>query len=107
MGRGLAVATLALCAAACSSAPATRAMGKNALAAMGGEERVRAIHNLTMTGGTGSRSRLGQAVSATTAEPRAALANVIEIVDLANGRAALAYEVTTPGGFAQRRREQR
>ena len=56
MGRGLAVVTLVLCTAACSSEPATRDLGANALAAMGGEERVRAIRTLAMTGGTGTRA---------------------------------------------------
>ena len=105
IGRGVAVATLALCAAACSFASSTRELGQNALTAMGGAERVRAIRNFAMTGGTGSRSGLGQSVNAGASEAPSALADVVETVDLANGRAALAYEVITPGGFAQRRRE--
>lgn len=105
MSRGLAVAIVLVWAAACSSPPATRDMGAKALAAMGGEERVRAIRSLAMTGGTGTRSRLGQAPTIKTAERRATLANVTETVDLANGRAALAYEITTADGFSQRRRE--
>lgn len=104
-GRTLAVAALAFCATACSLAPSTREMGQNALAAMGGAERVRAIRNFAMTGGTGSRAALGQAVKVTLADHAATLAEVVETVDLANGRAALAYEVTTPSGFSQRRRE--
>src|SRR5215204_3220936 len=105
LARALVVATFALCAAACSSAPATREMGRNALTAMGSAERVRAVRNFTMTGGAGSRSSLGQSVSVTSSETPSALADVVETVDLANGRAALAYEIITPGGFAQRRRE--
>src|SRR5688572_6460534 len=103
--RTMAVAALALCAAACSFAPSTREMGQQALTAMGGAERVRAVRNFAMTGGTGSRAALGQGVKATLADDAATLADVIETVDLANGRAALAYEVTTPSGFSQRRRE--
>ena len=80
-------------------------MGQNALTAMGGAERVRAIRNFAMTGGAGSRSALGQGVKATLADKAATLAEVVETVDLANGRAALAYEVTTANGFSQRRRE--
>ena len=80
-------------------------MGQQALTAMGGAERVRAVRNFAMTGGTGSRAALGQGVKATPADDAATLADVIETVDLANGRAALAYEVTTPSGFSQRRRE--
>ena len=105
MGRVLAVVVIALSAGACSSEPTTRSLTDEALAAMGGADRVRGIRSYVMSGGTGSRSRLGQSPSASTPDAPAQLANVTETVDIQNGRVALAYDITTAEGFAQSRRE--
>ena len=104
-GRAAAVAIVAMCVTGCSPAPTTRELAARALTAMGGEARVRGIRHFTMTGGTGSRSQLGQGTTATATETPSTLTSVVETIDLANRRAAFAYEVTTSGGFSQRRRE--
>lgn len=72
---------------------------------MGGEQRLRAIESVTMQGGSGSRSRLGQSIKPTDPDPRATMANVSETLDLAGHRAAMSYELTTTSGFTQRRQE--
>src|SRR5207245_8149212 len=58
----------------------------------------------TMSVGAGSRLRLGQMVKASDQENPSQLKNVVEIVDLANGRASLDYELQN-GGFMQHRHE--
>ena len=88
MGRVLAVVVIALSAGGCSSDPTTRSLTDEALAAMGGADRVRGIRSYVMSGGTGSRSRLGQSPSASTPDSPAQLANVTETVDIQNGRVA-------------------
>ncbi|HZI80898.1 MAG TPA: MBL fold metallo-hydrolase [Vicinamibacterales bacterium] len=93
-----------LWAAGCSSPPTTQSLAKDAAAAMGGLDRLRGVQTVAMKGGTGTRLRLGQMVQATDEEMPAALANVVETLDLANGRAALDYEVKM-GDFGQHRQE--
>jgi glyoxylase-like metal-dependent hydrolase (beta-lactamase superfamily II) len=90
--------------AACSSAPSTQGLAKDAAAAMGGLDRLRGVQTVAMRGGTGTRLRLGQMAHATDDEMPASLANVVETLDLANGRAALDYEVKM-GDFGQHRQE--
>jgi glyoxylase-like metal-dependent hydrolase (beta-lactamase superfamily II) len=104
-GHVLAVATLAVCTAACSSQTTTQELAQRNLSAMGGADRIRAIQSLVMKGGTGSRSRLGQSVKAGDTEPPAKLTNVEEAIDLMTGRVALTYELTTGAGFTQKRQE--
>ena len=79
-------------------------MARDAAAAMGGEDKLRAVQSVVMRGGAGSRFRLGSTVRADDTEPAAALTNVIETLDIANGRAALDYELKN-GDFTQHRRE--
>jgi glyoxylase-like metal-dependent hydrolase (beta-lactamase superfamily II) len=93
-----------LWAVGCSSAPTTQSLARDAAAAMGGLDRLRGVQIVTMKGGTGTRLRLGQMVRATDDEMPATLANVVETLDLANGRAALDYEVKM-GDFGQHRQE--
>lgn len=88
----------------CSSAPTTQSLARDAAAAMGGLDRLRGVQTVVMKGGTGTRLRLGQMVRATDDEMPASLANVVETLDLANGRAALDYEVKM-GDFGQHRQE--
>lgn len=102
--RVLAVVGMTLGIAACSSAPTSRQLGENALAAMGGADRVEGVDTLTMKGGVGTRYRHGQNVKVGDPEPVAMLKNVIETLDRANNRAALDYEVQI-GPFGQHRRE--
>jgi glyoxylase-like metal-dependent hydrolase (beta-lactamase superfamily II) len=90
--------------AACASAPTTQSLAKSAADAMGGLDRLRGLQTVAMKGGTGTRVRLGQMVHATDEEMPAALTNVVETLDLANGRAALDYEIKM-GDFGQHRQE--
>jgi glyoxylase-like metal-dependent hydrolase (beta-lactamase superfamily II) len=91
--------------AACSSAPDARQLGRDAAAAMGGLDQLRGVNTLVMSGGQGTRYRLGQTVRVTDAEQPATLTNVVETLDFANGRAALDYEVAMASGFKQHRQE--
>jgi glyoxylase-like metal-dependent hydrolase (beta-lactamase superfamily II) len=93
-----------LWAVGCSSPPTTQALAKDAAAAMGGLDRLRGIQTVAMKGGSGMRLRLGQMVHATDAEMPATLTNVVETLDLTNGRAALDYEIKM-GDFGQHRQE--
>jgi glyoxylase-like metal-dependent hydrolase (beta-lactamase superfamily II) len=104
MMRSLIVAVLAATLAGCSGAPNTRQLGQDAVAAMGGADRLQGVRTLTMKGGVGTRLRHGQTVRVGEAEPPAALKNVIETLDRANNRAALDYELLL-GAFGQHRRE--
>ena len=89
---------------ACSSTQTPRKLAQDAVAAMGGTEKLQGVKTLTMSGGAGSRLRLGQMVKASDQENPSQLKNVVEIVDLANGRASLDYELQN-GGFMQHRHE--
>src|SRR5262245_31674415 len=89
---------------ACSSTPTARTLTQDAVAAMGGMEKLQSIKSLSMKGGTGTRQRLGQMVKATDQENPGQLKNVVDIVDLANGRASLDYELQI-GEFMQHRHE--
>jgi len=91
-------------AAGCTSAPTTQALAKDAATAMGGLDRLRGLQTVVMKGGSGTRLRLGQMVHATDEEMPASLANVVETLDLTNGRAALDYEIKM-GDFGQHRQE--
>jgi glyoxylase-like metal-dependent hydrolase (beta-lactamase superfamily II) len=90
--------------AGCSTTPTTLSLARDAAAAMGGEAVLKGVQSVVMRGGTGSRFRLGSTTRATDAEPGASLANVVETVDIANGRAVLDYELRN-GDFTQHRQE--
>ena len=89
---------------ACSSAPTARTLAQDAVAAMGGKEKLQNIKTLSMKGGTGTRLKTGQTVKATDQENPGQLKNVNDTVDLANGRASLDYELQI-GDFMQHRHE--
>src|SRR5262245_3338870 len=89
---------------ACSSTPTGRKMAQDAITAMGGTEKLHSIKTLSQKDGTGTRFRLGQMAKATDQESPGELKNVVEIVDLTNGRASLDYELQL-GGFMQHRHE--
>jgi hypothetical protein len=77
---------------------------QEAVTAMGGAEKLRSIQTLSMKDGTGTRTRLGQTVRTSDAEMPAQLTKVAEIVDLANARASLDYELGL-GPFMMHRHE--
>jgi glyoxylase-like metal-dependent hydrolase (beta-lactamase superfamily II) len=99
-------ALIGTCAAAsaCSGPPTAKSVVADAVAAMGGAEKLRAIRTITMKGGAGTREQLQESQHVGEAEPPAKLANVIEVVDLANGRASIDYAVDN-AGFQQHRHE--
>lgn len=103
-GRGALILAGTLWASACSSPPTTQGLAKDAATAMGGLDRLRGLQTVAMKGGSGTRLRLGQMAHATDEEMPASLANVVETLDLANGRAALDYEIKM-GDFGQHRQE--
>jgi len=102
--RTIAFTALSLSLAGCSSTPAQRKVAQDAVDAMGEYDKVKAIHMLTMTGGTGTRTKVGQAMSATGPDQIGQLTNNVETVDIANGRAAYDYDLQV-GDFMQHRHE--
>lgn len=102
--RTLAIVGLTVAATACSSQPTARQLGQNAIAGMGGLDRLNAVKTLTMSGGVGTRFRHGQTVKVGAQEPAGMLKNVIETLDREKGRAALDYELAIDA-FSQHRRE--
>ena len=103
--RGLAVmALLGAGFSACSTAKTPRGLAQDALAAMGGADKIRAIQTIVMDGGAGTRMRLGQTVRVGAAETPGELKDVVEVLDLAGGRASLDYLLSN-GGFMQHRHE--
>ncbi len=94
---------MAVAAAACS-APTTKSLSDEALAAMGGADKVKAIKTITMKDGTGTREQLLEPRHVGEAEPPAKLSKVTEIVDLASGRASMHYLIDN-AGFVQDRHE--
>ena len=101
--RTIAISMTALWLAGCSGT-AQRQLAKDAVTAMGGAEKLMAIQTLTMSGGMGTRTKVGQAMTATGPDQVAVLSNDLEILDLANGRAAFDYDLKV-GDFAQHRHE--
>lgn len=101
---GVAIVSVAICGTACSKAPSTQELARAAVEAMGGA-KVRGMRHYVMSGGSGSRSRLGQHVKPGDPDPPAMLRNVVETLDLAGGRAALDYQIQTATGFSQHRQE--
>jgi glyoxylase-like metal-dependent hydrolase (beta-lactamase superfamily II) len=71
---------------------------------MGGAEKLMAIQTLTMTGGKGTRTKVGQPNTATGPDQVGQLSNNVETLDLVNKRAAFDYDITV-GDFMQHRHE--
>src|SRR5262245_44086140 len=92
-----------LAAAACS-APSAKSLAGEALTAMGGADKVKAITTITMKDGSGTREQLLEPRHVGEAEPPATLSKVTEIVDLADGRASMHYVIDN-AGFMQDRHE--
>ena len=83
--RTIAICMTALWLVGCSSA-AQRQLAQDAVTAMGGAEKLMAIQTLTMSGGTGTRTKVGQAMTATGPDQVAALSNDLETLDVAKDR---------------------
>jgi glyoxylase-like metal-dependent hydrolase (beta-lactamase superfamily II) len=94
----------ALWLSACSMSPTPKSLAADAVAAMGGAEKLKAIQTVVMKGGTGTRLRLGQTVHVSDPETPGQLSDVVETLDLAGGRASLDY-VLKNGDFTQHRHE--
>jgi hypothetical protein len=94
----------ALWLSACSRSPTPKSLAADAVAAMGGAEKLKAIPTVVMKGGTGTRLRLGQTVHVSDPETPGQLSDVVETLDLAGGRASLDY-VLKNGDFTQHRHE--
>jgi len=89
---------------ACSSEPTARGLAQEAVTAMGGADTLRGVHTLVMSGGNGTRNRLGQTTHVGDPDGTGQLTNVIETLDLASGRASLDYGIENDG-FMQHRQE--
>jgi glyoxylase-like metal-dependent hydrolase (beta-lactamase superfamily II) len=101
--RTIALGVTALWLVGCSST-AQRELAQDAVTAMGGADKLMGIQTLTMTGGTGTRTRVGQMKTATGPDQVGELSNDVEVLDLVNGRAAFEYDLKV-GDFTQRRHE--
>jgi hypothetical protein len=90
---------------ACSSATTERKLAQDAVAAMGGTDRLQSVKTLTMKGGTGARTRIGQMVKATDEDLSGQLKDVVDVADLANGRASLDYSLRFGAEYMRHRHE--
>ena len=63
---------------------------------MGGDT-LKAVQTITMRGGAGTRTRLQEQRHATDAEDPGSLKNVVEIVDVAGGRASIGWLMPVSG----------
>src|SRR5215467_11317042 len=94
---------VALAAAGCST-PTAKSLSDEALTAMGGADKVRAIRTITMKDGAGAREQLLEPRHVGEDEPSAKLSKVTEIIDLSDGRASMHYVIDNDG-FVQDRHE--
>jgi glyoxylase-like metal-dependent hydrolase (beta-lactamase superfamily II) len=101
--RTIALSVTALWFAGCSSV-SQQQLAQDAVAAMGGADKLMAVQTLTMTGGKGTRTKVGQPMTATGPDQVGQLANNVETLDLVNNRAAFDYDITV-GDFVQHRHE--
>lgn len=61
--RSIVLMSTALWLAACSAPPTPRSLAQDAVTAMGGAEKLQSVQTITMSGGAGTRLRLGQTVN--------------------------------------------
>jgi len=94
---------VALAAAGCST-PTAKSLSDDALTAMGGADKVRAIRTITMKDGSGTREQLLEPRHVGQDEAPAKLSKVTEIVNLADGLASMHYVIDNDG-FMQDRHE--
>src|SRR6185369_13801822 len=97
-------AALVAAASAACSAPSAKSLADEALTAMGGAAKVKAIKTITMKDGSGTREQLLEPRHVGEIEPPAKLSKVTERVDLAGGRSSLHYVIDN-AGFMQDRHE--
>jgi glyoxylase-like metal-dependent hydrolase (beta-lactamase superfamily II) len=71
---------------------------------MGGAEKLAGIKTLIMSGGTGTRTKVGQMTTATGPDQVGELTNNVETLDIVGGRAAFDYDIKV-GDFVQHRHE--
>lgn len=71
---------------------------------MGGEEKLKSIQTLTMIGGKGTRTKVGQPPTTSGNDVTGELSNNVETLDLVNHRAAMDYDIKV-GDFVQHRHE--
>jgi len=102
--RIVALCSAALTLAACSSAPPQRQLAEEAIEAMGGTAKLAGIQTLLMSGGTGTRTKVGQPMTATGPDQIGQMTDDTETLDLPGGRAAFDYDLTV-GTFVQHRHE--
>ena len=102
--RTLLIGVVAAGLASCSFSSSPHQLVQDAATAMGGADKLKSIQTISMTGGTGTRTKVGQAMTATGADQIGQLSNDSEILDLANKRAALDYDLVV-GAFMQHRHE--
>jgi glyoxylase-like metal-dependent hydrolase (beta-lactamase superfamily II) len=101
--RPIALTCVTLWLAGCSSV-SQKQLAQDAVTAMGGAEKLMAIQTLTLTGGKGTRTRVGQSSEPTGKDVVGQLANDTEVVDIANERAYSDYDIMV-GDFMQHRHE--
>jgi len=101
--RTIALSIITIWLVGCSSA-AQRQLAQDAVTAMGGAEKLMGIQSLIMSGGTGTRTKVGQAKTATGMDQVGQLSNVVETLDFGDARAAFDYDLKV-GDFVQHRHE--
>jgi hypothetical protein len=101
--RTIAIGLTALWLVGCS-APNQRQFAQDAVAAMGGADKLKGIQTLTMSGGNGTRTQIGQRSTATGPDVVGQLEKNVETLDLVNKRVALDYDITV-GTFMMHRHE--
>ena len=102
--RTIATSMTALWLVGCSSGTSQLQLAQDAVTAMGGADKLMGIQTLIMSGGTGTRTKVGQAMTATGPDQVGELSNDVETLDLVNGRAAFDYDLKV-GAFVQHRHE--
>jgi glyoxylase-like metal-dependent hydrolase (beta-lactamase superfamily II) len=83
--------------------PTVAELASRLVEAMGGRAAVDGAATIVRQG-TGTRTRMGQIAATGGDDPMGELAGITETIDLANGRAAMDYDVIS-GGFMQHRTE--
>ena len=102
--RTIALSLTVLWLVGCSSGASQRQVAQDAVTAMGGAQKLMGLQTLIMSGGTGTRTKVGQAKTATGPDQIGELSNDVETLDLAGGRAAYDYDIKV-GDFVQHRHE--
>lgn len=94
--RLLLLGALSMFVTACASEMNTKELVDACVAKMGGAEKIENIRTIVRKG-AGTRTMIGQSRSASEAEPKAQLTNLVETIDFVNGRVALEYDFELTG----------